>query len=101
MEIAAFFQTLDGRDFVARMHYGERQAAVDALSIDDHRAGAALALVAALLRPGQPEMLTQRIEQSYTRIEIKSMALPIDSQRDGLVSPSIAKVLSAGRAADS
>src|SRR3984893_1515314 len=63
VEIAIFFQTLDGRDLVARMHYGERQAAVDALSIDDHGAGAALSLVAALLGTGQPEMLTQRIEQ--------------------------------------
>src|SRR5207247_7828488 len=74
VEIAVFFQTLDGRDLVARMHRGERQAAVDALSIDDHRAGAALSLVAALLRTGQPEMLAQRIEQRYARIEIERIA---------------------------
>jgi hypothetical protein len=67
------------------MHHGERQAAVDALSVDDHRAGAALSLVAALLRTGQPEMLTQRIEQRYTRIEIESMTPSIDSQRHVLV----------------
>src|SRR5258707_7429053 len=54
VEIAVFFQTLDGRDFIAGMHHSERQAAIDTLSIDDHRASAALALVAALLRTGQP-----------------------------------------------
>src|SRR5713101_102312 len=85
VEIAIFFQTLDGRDLVARMHHGERQAAVDALSIDDHGAGAALSLVAALLGTGQPEMLAQRIEQRYARIEIESMAPSIDSQRHVLV----------------
>jgi hypothetical protein len=67
------------------MHHGEREAAVDALSIDDHRAGAALPLVAALLGPCQPEMLTQRIEQSYAWIEIESAAPAIDSQRHVLV----------------
>ena len=51
---AVFFQTLYGRDLVACMHHGERQAAIDALSIDHHRAGAALSLVATLLRTGQP-----------------------------------------------
>src|ERR1700684_415335 len=52
VEIAAFFQTLDGCDLIAGMHHSERQAAVDTLSIDDDRASAALALVAALLRTG-------------------------------------------------
>jgi hypothetical protein len=54
VEIAVFFQTLDGRDLIAGMHHGKRQAAVDPLSIDDYRASAALPLVAALLRAGQP-----------------------------------------------
>jgi len=85
VEIAIFFQTLDGHDLVARMHHGKRQAAVDALSIDDHGAGAALALVAAFLRAGHPQTLTQRIEQRYTRIEIESIAPPIDSQHHVLV----------------
>jgi hypothetical protein len=35
-----------GPSWQACMHHGERQAAVDALSIDHHRAGAALSLVA-------------------------------------------------------
>src|ERR1700730_12435235 len=63
MEIAIFFQTLDGRDVVVRLHNGKRQAAVYALPVDDPRAGAALSLVVALLRAGQAEMLAQCIEQ--------------------------------------
>src|SRR5436305_11056646 len=47
---ALFGQTLDGGDLVAIMHHRECQTAVDALSVDDDRAGAALSLVAALLR---------------------------------------------------
>ena len=82
---AVFFQTLYGHDLVACMHHGERQAAVDALSVDDDGAGAALSLVAALLRTGQAEMLTQGIEQRYAGIEIKSVAPSIDSQRHVLV----------------
>ena len=63
------------------MHHSERQAAVDTLSIDDHRASATLPLVTTLLRTGQPQMLTQRIEQRGARIEIERMAPPIDGQR--------------------
>jgi hypothetical protein len=82
---AVFFQALYGHDLIARMHHGERQAAVDALSTDYHRAGAALSLLTTLLRTGQPQMLAQRIEQCYPRIEMESMAPSIDGQRHVLV----------------
>ena len=39
------------------------EAADDDLAVDEHRAGAALALAAALLRPGQAEVLAQDVEQ--------------------------------------
>ena len=44
-----FGQALDGRDLGTIMHHRKREAAVDALPVDDDRAGAALPLVAALL----------------------------------------------------
>src|SRR5215813_6761932 len=50
MQRALLCQTFDGGDLVAVMHHRECQAAIDALSIDDDRAGAALSLVAALIR---------------------------------------------------
>jgi hypothetical protein len=42
--------------------------------------GAALPLVAALLRAGQPEMLAQRIEQRGARIEIDGIAPSLDRE---------------------
>src|SRR5262249_62167535 len=51
-----------------------------ALPVDDDRAGAALPLIAALLRAGQPEMLAQRIEQSGARVEIDGIALSINRE---------------------
>src|SRR5215470_15556560 len=80
MESALFGQALDGGDLVAIMHYRERQTAIDALSIDDDRAGAALSLVAALLRTGQREMLSQSIEQRGPRIEVQGIVLPVDRE---------------------
>ena len=47
---------------------GEGQAAEDARAVDQHRASSALAVVAALLRPGEAEMLAQRIEQRRARV---------------------------------
>src|SRR5215469_16049653 len=80
MESVLLGQALDGGDLVTIMHHRERQAAIDALSVDDDRAGAALSLVAALLRAGQPEILAQRIEQRRTRIEIEGIIPSVDRE---------------------
>jgi hypothetical protein len=37
--------------------HGQREASIDPFAISQHRAGSAGALVAAFLRPGQPEMV--------------------------------------------
>ena len=47
----------------------KRQAGEHAPAVDQHRAGAALAVVAALLRAGEAEVLAQRIEQRRARVE--------------------------------
>ena len=47
----------------AVLHDGEREAGIDAPSVDQHRAGAALAVIAALLGAGEVEMIAQRVEQ--------------------------------------
>src|SRR5262245_12114963 len=80
MQRALLCQTFDGGDLVAVMHHRECQAAIDALSIDDDRAGAALSLVAALLRTGQREMLSQSIEQRGPRIEVQGIVPPVDRE---------------------
>ena len=62
-------QALDGGDLVPVVHHREGQAGVDAPAVDQHRAGAALAVVAALLGAGQAEVLAQRVEQRHARLE--------------------------------
>src|SRR5262249_42611323 len=70
MQNALVGQSLDGGDLGTVMHYRERQAAVDALAVDDDRAGAALSLIAALLRASQSEMLAQCIEQGGAGLQM-------------------------------
>src|SRR5262245_39468071 len=48
-----------------------------------HGACAALPVVAALLRPGESNRLTDAIEQRRPRINAKLPVLAVDTQRDG------------------
>ena len=61
---------------VAFVHDGERQAGIDPAAVDDHGAGAALALIAALLGAGEMEVLAQRVQQRGARIELKLARWP-------------------------
>ena len=82
MELVALRQALDGRD-LAPLHEGsEREARFHALAVHQHRAGAALAEAAALLRAGQMQVLAQRIEQRGARIERQPMLGSVDAQHD-------------------
>ena len=68
MEQVALGETFDGDDLSAVEAGGERQARIDAPAVDQHRAGAALAAVAALLGAGEIEPLAQQVEQRYPRV---------------------------------
>ena len=46
----------DRRHAIAFVHRRQRQAAVDADAVDDHRTGPALPVIAALFRTGQAEI---------------------------------------------
>ena len=61
--------------------HGERQAGIDPPAVDEDRAGAALAVVAALLGAGQAQVLAQRVEQRRARIDLQAVLLAIDRQR--------------------
>jgi hypothetical protein len=54
-------ETLDRRDDAALVHDGEAEARIDATAIKDHRASAALAVVAALLRACELEVFAQSV----------------------------------------
>ena len=54
-------QPFDSGDLGAVLHHRERQAGDDAAPIDEHRAGTALAMVAALLSTGEIEIFAERV----------------------------------------
>jgi predicted short-subunit dehydrogenase-like oxidoreductase (DUF2520 family) len=63
MQITACCEPLDRGDGLTVVHHRKRQAGVDAASLDQNRAGAALAVIATLLRTSQREVFTQSVQQ--------------------------------------
>ena len=61
------------RLLIALVHRGEGQAGVDPGAVHQHRAGAALAVVAALLGAGQPQVMAQRVQQRSARIDVEAV----------------------------
>ena len=77
VQVVGRAQALDGGDLVALVHDREREAGGDPPAIHDHGAGAALALIAALLAAGQMQVLAQCVEQGGARIELELPACPV------------------------
>ena len=75
-------QAFDRHDLVVGVHDGERQARVDAPAVDQHRAGTALPMIAALFSAREMEMLAQRVEQRCTRVQLELSHAAVDGQRD-------------------
>src|SRR5205085_9016730 len=73
---------LDGGDLPAFVLHGQRQAGIDALAVHQHRARAAGTLVASLLRPREPDMLTEGVEQRHTRVQPELVLHAVDTQAD-------------------
>jgi hypothetical protein len=63
-------QSFDGKNVASRTCDSQREARQDALSIDDHSARAASALITALLRAWQLESLADGIKEGDTRVKI-------------------------------
>ena len=78
-------QALDRRDVVAVLHDGEREAGVDAAAVQQHRARAALAVVAALLGAGEAGAFAQQVEQGDPRFDVEGAVLAVDAQPDGVL----------------
>ena len=62
MQLIAFRQTFDGRDFTAVVNHRQRQTGVDTPAVDEHGAGATLTVIAAFLCAGQIELFAQQVE---------------------------------------
>ena len=97
VELVALGQAFDRRDLAAFHQGGERQAGLHALAVHQHRAGAALAEAAALLRAGQMQVLAQGVEQRGARIERQPMLGSVDAQHDVERSGRCAVALRRGR----
>ena len=78
----ALRETFDRRDLRAVLHDREREARIDPPPVDQNGAGAALAVVAALLGAGEVEMETQRVEQRGPRRDGQLARDPVDMKRD-------------------
>ena len=82
MQVVAVGEALDGRDVEAVLRDGEQQAGVRAAAVDEHGARAALAVVAALLRPGEPELLAQHVEERRARVDLDPVVGFVDAEGD-------------------
>jgi hypothetical protein len=75
-------QSFDRCNFVTLVHDREAQAGIDAASVHQHRAGAALAVVAAFFCSGQLQALTQRVQQSHPRFHGEGVFFIVDRKAD-------------------
>lgn len=81
IERAVAGQPFDGGDPGAVRGHGQLQAAVVRLAVDEHRAGAALAMVAAL-SAGELPPLAQQVEQRDIRRDRQRLRGTVDLGRD-------------------
>ena len=63
-------QALDGGDGVAVGLHREHQAGAHRRAVDQHRAGAADAVLAAGMRAGEQELVAQAVEQARARLDL-------------------------------
>jgi len=71
-------QALDGGDLRPVVHHRERQAGVDPTTVNQHRACTARALVATLLRSGQPRLFAQHVQQRHAVVDGEFSMLTVD-----------------------
>jgi hypothetical protein len=62
------------------VHDGKREARVHPTPIDQHGAGSTLTVITALLRTGEPETLTERIEQRDPRLDLEPVDGTVDAE---------------------
>src|SRR2546430_4142994 len=82
MKVAVLAEALGRPDDVAVGLGAEDEARADELPVEQHRARAALALLARVLRPGQAEALAQGEEEALAGPDVRLARLAIDGQLD-------------------
>src|ERR1051326_1467463 len=76
-------QTFDGNDLGAFGLYRQHQTGADRGAVDQHRAGAANAVLAADMGAGQPQRVAQAIGQGQARFDFDLDGLAVDFKFDG------------------
>ena len=72
MQLVAVGEALDGADLLAVGLHGEHQAGAHRLAVDDHRAGAADAVLAADMGAGLAAILADGVGQRAPRLDARS-----------------------------
>src|SRR5215470_7389261 len=86
MQVVGRAEPFDGADVLALRLYCEHQAGAHRLAINDHRAGAADAMLAADMRAGLPAIVADGIDQRLAWLDPDRVLAAVDGQRDvGLV----------------
>ena len=62
--------------------HGEHQAGAHRLAVEQHRAGAADAVLAAGMGAGEPELLAQAVEQGLARLDLDGVRAAVDGKLD-------------------
>jgi len=78
-------ESFDGLDLRADGLQGEHQATVDRPTVDQHGAGAALAVAAAFLGTGQADAIAEGVEQPGARLDHALTPLAVDHQLNDLL----------------
>src|SRR4051794_15188700 len=84
VEAGAVGHPLDGLDLPPVRLDGQHRARLGALAVDMDGARAAVARIAAHVRPGQPEVVTQQMDEQEAGLHIGFVDLAVDGDRDVL-----------------
>jgi hypothetical protein len=82
MQLAVLRQSFDRGHFPPIRLDGEQCAGFHGNPINKNGAGAALTCIAAYVRAGQPEILSQEVHKQQPRIDLTRMALAVDGKLD-------------------
>ena len=82
MQFVAVGEPFDGADFLALGLDGEHQAGAHRLVVDDDRAGAADAMLAADMGAGLPAIVANGVDQSAARLDADRIIPAVDVERD-------------------
>ena len=82
VELAVGREPLDRRHLAAGGLQREHRAALHGAAVDEHRAGAALARVAADVRPRQAEPVAQGVDEQRAPFDLEGARLPVDAERE-------------------